>query len=73
MNYNDSLDKKIHISPNDKAIVIYTSGTTGNPKGAVLSQKVLYGHIPGIYMSHSGVEKNDLYWTPADWSDWWFV
>ena len=68
INYDDTLDKKIHISPNDKAIVIYTSGTTGNPKGAVLSQKVLYGHIPGIYMSHAGVEKNDLYWTPADWS-----
>jgi len=56
-------------SADDPAMIIYTSGTTGSSKGAVLSHKVLVGHIPGVQTSHDGFPKTgDVMWTPADWA-----
>ncbi|MGP9686896.1 acyl-CoA synthetase [Halomonas sp. AOP25-F1-15] len=56
-------------SADDPAMIIYTSGTTGSSKGAVLSHKVLIGHIPGVQISHDGFpQTGDVMWTPADWA-----
>ncbi|MCL1482990.1 MAG: AMP-binding protein [Marinobacter sp.] len=53
----------------DPAIIIYTSGTTGHPKGALHSQRVLLGHLPGVQVSHDMFPReNDRMWTPADWA-----
>lgn len=57
------------LSPEDPAFLSYTSGTTGPPKGALLPQRVLAGHLPGARLAqgfapHSG----DVFWTPADWA-----
>jgi len=32
----------------EPAFIFYTSGTTGTPKGAVLPQRVVHGHLPGF-------------------------
>lgn len=54
---------------NDPALIIYTSGTTGPPKGALHSQRVLLGHLPGVEMPQSFFpQPGDLFWTPADWA-----
>ena len=51
------------------ALLIYTSGTTGNPKGALLAHSVLFGHLPGVEMSHHFLpQPDDRIWTPADWA-----
>ena len=51
------------------ALLIYTSGTTGNPKGALLAHSVLFGHLPGVEMSHDFLpQPDDRIWTPADWA-----
>ena len=51
------------------AVLIYTSGTTGSPKGALHSQRILTGHIPGVSMSHNYLgHDQDCLWTPADWA-----
>ncbi len=53
----------------DPAILIYTSGTTGSPKGALLPQRALLGHLPGVEMSHEMLpQPGDVIWTPADWA-----
>jgi acetyl-CoA synthetase len=53
----------------DPALIIYTSGTTGNPKGALHAHRVLLGHLPGVELPHEFFpQKNDLFWTPADWA-----
>jgi acetyl-CoA synthetase len=53
----------------DPAILIYTSGTTGNPKGALHAHRVLFGHLPGVEMSHDFLpQPGDRIWTPADWA-----
>jgi acetyl-CoA synthetase len=53
----------------DPALIIYTSGTTGPPKGALHAQRVLLGHLPGVEFPHNFFpQKNDLFWTPADWA-----
>ncbi len=55
--------------PNDPAIIIYTSGTTGQPKGALHGHRVLFGHLPGVEMSHDFLgQPGDRIWTPADWA-----
>ncbi|GLQ35319.1 AMP-dependent synthetase [Amylibacter marinus] len=56
-------------SAEDPALLIYTSGTTGDPKGALLAQRVLLGHLPGVEMSHNFLpQASDRFWTPADWA-----
>jgi acetyl-CoA synthetase len=53
----------------DSALIIYTSGTTGPPKGALHAHRVLLGHLPGVEFPHNFFpQKNDLFWTPADWA-----
>ncbi len=53
----------------DPALIIYTSGTTGPPKGALHAHRTLLGHLPGVEFPHNFFpQKNDLFWTPADWA-----
>ena len=55
--------------PDDPVLLIYTSGTTGPPKGALHSQRVLLGHLPGVELPHDFFpQPGDLFWTPADWA-----
>jgi acetyl-CoA synthetase len=54
--------------PDDPAILIYTSGTTGKPKGALLAQRVLLGHLPGFYLYSNFPQDEAVYWSPADWA-----
>ena len=55
--------------PETPAVLIYTSGTTGKPKGALHGHRVLFGHLPGVEMSHSFLgQEGDVLWTPADWA-----
>ena len=56
-------------SPDDPALIIYTSGTTGPPKGALHGHRLLWGHLPGVELSHDLFPREgDLFWTPADWA-----
>jgi acetyl-CoA synthetase len=51
------------------ALIIYTSGTTGPPKGALHGHRILYGHLPGVELSHDFFpQPGDRFWTPADWA-----
>ena len=53
----------------DPCLIIYTSGTTGNPKGALHAHRTLFGHLPGVEMSHDFLpHPGDKFWTPADWA-----
>ena len=53
----------------DPALIIYTSGTTGPPKGALHAHRVVLGHVPGVEFFHNFFpQKDDVYWTPADWA-----
>jgi acetyl-CoA synthetase len=53
----------------DPALIIYTSGTTGPPKGALHAHRVVLGHLPGVEFPHNFFpQKDDLFWTPADWA-----
>jgi acetyl-CoA synthetase len=55
--------------PDTPATIIYTSGTTGPPKGALHAHRVLYGHLPGVELSHNFFPHDgDVIWTPADWA-----
>ena len=55
--------------PDDPSFLSYTSGTTGPPKGALHGQRVLIGHVPGVYLAHEGLgQPGDLIWTPSDWA-----
>jgi acetyl-CoA synthetase len=48
--------------------LIYTSGTTGKPKGALLAQRVLLGHLPGFHLYSNFPQGEAVYWSPADWA-----
>lgn len=50
-----------HIPLNHPALLVYTSGTTGNPKGVLLSQKLLYD-VDGVVSFH-GFDENDVFVT----------
>ncbi|OGP58345.1 MAG: AMP-dependent synthetase [Deltaproteobacteria bacterium RBG_13_49_15] len=59
----------VKTSPDDPALIIYTSGTTGPPKGALHAHRVVLGHVPGVEFFHNFFpQKDDFYWTPADWA-----
>lgn len=61
--------KSAPTEPNSPALIIYTSGTTGPPKGALHGHRILYGHLPGVEISHDFFPQDgDLFWTPADWA-----
>ena len=46
-----------NVSPGQSALLVYTSGTTGNPKGVVLSHKMLYD-VDGVVSFHGFWEKD---------------
>jgi acetyl-CoA synthetase len=55
--------------PDDPALMIFTSGTTGPPKGALHAHRVLLGHLPGMRITHDGLDRaDDRLWTPSDWA-----
>lgn len=59
----------VDTAADDPAMIIYTSGTTGSSKGALHGHRVLFGHLPGVEMSHGGFpQPGDCMWTPADWA-----
>jgi len=59
----------VRTKADDPALIIYTSGTTGPPKGALHAHRVVLGHVPGVEFFHNFFpQKEDLYWTPADWA-----
>ncbi len=59
----------VNTRADDPAMIIYTSGTTGPPKGAYHAHRFLLGHLPGVEFPHNFLpEKDDLFWTPADWA-----
>ncbi len=59
----------VRTKADDPALIIYTSGTTGPPKGALHAHRVVLGHVPGVEFFHNFFpQKDDLYWTPADWA-----
>ncbi|CCG08466.1 AMP-binding protein [Pararhodospirillum photometricum] len=53
----------------DPALLLYTSGTTGTPRGALLAQRTLLAHLPGVELPHGFLpHPDDLFWTPTDWA-----
>ena len=53
----------------DTAWISYTSGTTGNPKGVLMSHRVLLGNKPLFeYYYDYGPKPSDVLWSPADWA-----
>ncbi|MBI4764047.1 MAG: acyl-CoA synthetase [Deltaproteobacteria bacterium] len=75
IDFQDALEKgsssysPVRTKADDPALIIYTSGTTGPPKGALHAHRVVLGHVPGVEFFHNFFpQKEDLYWTPADWA-----
>jgi acetyl-CoA synthetase len=75
IDFHDALGKSssaylpVRTKADDPALIIYTSGTTGPPKGALHAHRVVLGHVPGVEFFHNFFpQKEDLYWTPADWA-----
>jgi acetyl-CoA synthetase len=75
IDFHDALEKSsssyspVRTKADDPALIIYTSGTTGPPKGALHAHRVVLGHVPGVEFFHNFFpQKEDLYWTPADWA-----
>jgi acetyl-CoA synthetase len=75
IDFHDALAKSsssyspVRTKADDPALIIYTSGTTGPPKGALHAHRVVLGHVPGVEFFHNFFpQKEDLYWTPADWA-----
>ncbi|MFC1799174.1 AMP-binding protein [Thermodesulfobacteriota bacterium] len=75
LDFQETLEKgaeaftPVETRANDPALIIYTSGTTGPPKGALHAHRTLLGHLPGVEFPHNFFpQKNDLFWTPADWA-----
>lgn len=61
--------ERVGTTPDTPALMVFTSGTTGPPKGALHAHRVLAGHMPGIGALHEfSPQKDDRYWTPADWA-----
>ena len=59
----------VNTQSEEPVLIIYTSGTTGNPKGALHAHRTLFGHLPGVEVSHNFLpKKDDRFWTPADWA-----
>jgi len=69
VNQGSSVFQAVKTRADDPALIIYTSGTTGPPKGALHAHRTLLGHLPGVEFPHNFFpQKNDLFWTPADWA-----
>ncbi|HVM45018.1 MAG TPA: AMP-binding protein [Candidatus Thermoplasmatota archaeon] len=48
--------------------LVYTSGTTARPKGALLPHRVVPGRMPGFRLAHEPLERDAVFYSPADWS-----
>jgi len=61
--------RPVPTTPETPAIICYTSGTTGPPKGALLPQRVLPGHVPVTQLVQDFFpQPGDRIWTPSDWA-----
>ncbi|MFT3737730.1 MAG: AMP-dependent synthetase/ligase [Breznakibacter sp.] len=47
--YNELVERKQSILPDDVASMIYTSGTTGHPKGVMLSHRNIMENLAGVF------------------------
>ena len=65
---NDTFDNVKTLSE-DTAWISFTSGTTGQPKGVLMTHRILLGNKPLFeYYYDYGPREGDTLWSPADWA-----